>query len=92
MKFTLLLAAFIIPLVSATGNTNWPDYANDPGSSKFANLDQINATNVQNVKVAWSWESPDDQIVKKERKPTPRELKSTPIKVDKALYVSTSEI
>ena len=65
MRFTLLLVAFITPLVNATENTDWPNYASDPGSSKFAALDQINATNVQKVEVVWSWESPDNQMVKK---------------------------
>ena len=90
MRFTLLLVAFITPLVSTTQNTDWPNYANDLGSSKFAALDHINATNVQTLAVAWSWESPDNQIVKKDRKLTPWGFKSTPIKVGKTLYVSTS--
>ncbi|MFL2526055.1 MAG: pyrroloquinoline quinone-dependent dehydrogenase [Candidatus Azotimanducaceae bacterium] len=90
MRFTLLLVAFITPLVNATEDTDWPNYASDPGSSKFAALDHINATNVQKVEVAWSWESPDNQMVKKNRKLTPWGFKSTPIKIGKTLYVSTS--
>ena len=63
MRFTLLLVAFIISLTIAAENTDWPNYANDPGSSKFAALDQINATNVQTLGVAWSWDSPDNLLV-----------------------------
>ena len=90
MRFALLLVALITPLVSTAENTDWPNYANDAGSSTFVSLDQIDATNVQKVEVAWSWESPDNQIVKEDRKLTPWGFKSTPIKINKTLYVITS--
>ena len=90
MRFTLLLVAFISSLTIAAENTDWPNYANDPGSSKFAALDHINATNVQNLGVAWSWDSPDNLLVKNDRKLTPWGFKSTPIKIGKNLFISTS--
>ena len=90
MRFTLLLVAFISSLTIAGENTDWPNYANDPGSSKFAALDHINASNVQNLGVAWSWDSPDNLLVKNDRKLTPWGFKSTPIKIGKTLYISTS--
>ena len=70
MRFTLLLVAFISSLTIAK-NTDWPNYANDLGSSKFAALDHISASNVQNLGVAWSWDSPDNLLVKNDRKLTP---------------------
>ena len=91
MRFTLLLVAFISSLTIAAENTDWPNYANDPGSSKFAALDHISASNVQNLGVAWSWDSPDNLLVKNDRKLTPWGFKSTPIKIGKTLYIYSFE-
>ncbi len=83
----LLLTAGLQPSVQAT---DWPSYGNDPGSTKYAPLDQIHAGNVHRLQVAWVWESPDNAMVRQDRKLTPIGFKSTPIKVGDALYISTS--
>ena len=71
-------------------NTNWPAYGNDPGTAKYADLDQINASNVAKLRVAWQWQSPDNALVKADPQKTPWGFKSTPLKVDDVLYTSTS--
>ncbi len=68
----------------------WRVYGGDLGASKYAPLDQIDRTNVARLEVAWRWQSPDDELVAKDRALTYWGFKSTPIMVDGVLYVSTS--
>ena len=37
----------------------WRNYAGDAGSTKYAPLDQIDARNVQDLRIAWRWRSID---------------------------------
>jgi quinoprotein glucose dehydrogenase len=69
---------------------DWPTYANDPGSSKYAPLDQIDAKSMSRLKVAWEWGSPDNEQVKANRALSNLGYKSTPIKIGDALYVNTT--
>ena len=85
----LLVWTIAAPYVHAT-ETDWPTYGNDPGSAKYADLDQLNANNVAKLRVAWQWESPDNALVKADPKKTPWGFKSTPLKVGHMLYISTS--
>src|SRR5262249_18729836 len=34
-------------------NLDWPNYGNDLANTRFQNVDQINPTNVTNLRVAW---------------------------------------
>jgi quinoprotein glucose dehydrogenase len=45
------------PAPSQQGTTNgeWRYYGGDSGTTKYSPLDQINATNVKNLRVAWTW-------------------------------------
>ena len=36
-----------------TENGEWRSYSGDQGSTKYAPLDQINRTNVKNLRIAW---------------------------------------
>ena len=85
----LLVWTIAAPYVHAT-ETDWPTYGNDPGSAKYADLDQLNANNVAKLRVAWQWQSPDNALVKADPKKTPWGFKSTPLKVGHMLYTSTS--
>ena len=85
----LLVWTIAAPYVHAT-ETDWPTYGNDPGSAKYADLDQLNANNVAKLRVAWQWQSPDNALVKADSKKTPWGFKSTPLKVGHMLYTSTS--
>jgi quinoprotein glucose dehydrogenase len=71
----------------------WPAYGGDSGSSKYSPLDQINRENVRRLKVAWRWDSVDNQIVKDNRRTLPAfpaAFKATPIMVNGVLYIKTS--
>ena len=83
----MLMVAAAASLEADQKDTDWPTYGNDPGSSKYAPLDQINRDNVADVTVAWQWESPDNHH---DSSHTPGQYKSTPIKIGNRLFVSTS--
>ncbi len=38
-------------------NGEWPFYGGDAGTTKYSPLDQINASNVKDLKIAWEWKA-----------------------------------
>lgn len=38
-------------------NGEWRYYGGDPGSTKYSPLDQINASNVKDLKIVWEWKA-----------------------------------
>src|SRR5947208_10428761 len=56
------LSMFISSLIAITGlvvpvsgQTDWPTYGHDPGSTHFSPLKQINTTNVSNLTRTWTF-------------------------------------
>ncbi|MDT8428568.1 MAG: pyrroloquinoline quinone-dependent dehydrogenase [Pseudomonadales bacterium] len=87
-----LLVTCCMGLVQAA---DWPSYGSDLHSTKYAPLDQIDASNASQLSIAWSWDSPDNQTVAANHaaqnfRATPAGYKVTPIAIDGILYVSTS--
>jgi len=68
----------------------WRFYGSDAASSKYVPLSQINADNVNNLEVAWVWDTPDNAIFAQDDRASAGEYKATPIMIDGVLYVSTS--
>ena len=84
--------AFTATLASAQ---DWPSYGGDNGSGKYLPLDQITAQNVDDLVVAWSWDSVDNETVAANlagdnNTAVPSSYKATPIVVEGVMYVSTS--
>ena len=91
IRFTGLALCFMAPRVQAQNGApdgQWPHYAGDHGSTKYAPLDQINKSNFDQLAPAWRWESIDKNLDGK-TKFTPFYLRGTPIYVDGVLYMST---
>ena len=69
----------------------WRNYAGDAGSTKYSGLSVIDESNVQDLEIAWRWQSVDY-----ERQAEDPELRfsnlllATPLKVGDALYTSTN--
>jgi quinoprotein glucose dehydrogenase len=65
-----LLAALLdsgsLKAQQGTKDGNWPSYGGDAGSTRYAPLDQINRDNFNDLRVAWTWDSPDALISKSE--------------------------
>ncbi len=88
--FTSTLTVLAQPDQSSSGgNFDWPYYASDPGSSKYAPLDQIGKETIKNLKVVWTWKSPDNEFLNDKTGYAPQPFKSTPIKIGRTLYTST---
>ncbi|REJ76924.1 MAG: pyrroloquinoline quinone-dependent dehydrogenase [Acidobacteria bacterium] len=69
---------------------DWPYYHGDLGSTQYSALDQITAENFADLRIAWRWDSPDNQLSRENRMLRVLGYKSTPIEIDDVLYVNTS--
>ena len=92
----LTLCSLIVSLGAITvGASNgvrkgeWRFYGGDQGSNKYSPLDQINRENVKNLKVAWTWDSPDLKILQQNSRLYTLGNEATPIMIGGVLYVST---
>jgi quinoprotein glucose dehydrogenase len=72
----------------ASGDTEWPNYGNDPGGMRYSPLSQINRENVSTLKVAWIFHTGDVSDGSRDRKRSGFE--ATPILVDGTLYLTTA--
>ena len=73
----------------------WRTYAGDQGSTKYSPLDQIDATNFDELQIAWRWQSADgaldlDALRDQRAGVSIRGLQATPLMVDGTLYLSTA--
>ncbi len=71
----------------SAGNTDWPNYGNDPGGMRYSLLKQINRENVAKLKVAWTFHTGDISDGSHDRRRSGFE--TTPILVDGTLYLTT---
>lgn len=87
-----MLTAFVaIPMSFAdSGQSDWPSYGGSPASTKYAPFDQINKDTIKDLGLTWIWASVDNEAIKSRPAFVPTAYKSTPIKVGKVLYTSTS--
>jgi quinoprotein glucose dehydrogenase len=70
-----------------SGDTEWPNYGNDPGGMRYSPLSQINHENVSKLKVAWIFHTGDISDGSHDRRRSGFE--ATPILVDGTLYFTT---
>ncbi len=67
----------------------WPFYAGSPQSTRYSPLDQITKFNVDDVELAWQWDSPDGPIAEAIRGTRIGFFKCTPLMIGDTMYVST---
>lgn len=80
----MLIASFYLPSEAQTTTPqklDWPFYGNDPGNMRYANVDQINPTNVATLQPAW--------ILHTTVMNTNTSFESQPIVIDGVMYVSS---
>jgi len=68
----------------------WPVYGATNAATKYSPLDQIDASNVAGLEIAWEWRSPDAAILAAHPELKPGEFQATPIMVDGRLFTSTA--
>lgn len=77
----------------AAPGVEWPNYGNDPGSSRYSPLTEINKNNVANLRVAWTYRTGDvsdgTSIWNGKRVKSRSTFEATPLMVDNTLYVIT---
>src|SRR6266550_2715730 len=81
-----------IAFVAAQGGDSskpveWLYYGGDQGGTKYSALTDINAGNLQRLKVAWQWKHWETPLP--EYGSTPGFFESTPLMIDGVLYVTT---
>jgi quinoprotein glucose dehydrogenase len=93
MTKTWLLAA--LAMVCCAGRTpaqsapdvGWPNYGNDAGGTRYSAAQQIDRTNVAQLKLAWTYRTgalqPQTELIRKAA------FESTPILVENKLFLST---
>ena len=67
----------------------WPCYGRDAGGSRYSPLEQINLTNIKNLKPAWTYQSGEMKMYEGNRAKEKAAFEATPIMVDGVLYFST---
>jgi quinoprotein glucose dehydrogenase len=91
----VILGLFLLGNVAiaqhGAANGEWASYGGDSGSTKYAPLDQIDASNVSKLQIAWKWNSPENELAKSD----PMALGSfaheaTPLVVGGVMYTITS--
>src|SRR5580692_6982294 len=55
LTLSIVLAATLSLAQQGAKNGEWPFYGGDSGTTKYSSLDQINAANVKDLKIAWQW-------------------------------------
>ena len=94
---TVVLAVLLVASSAATQQGapagQWPTYGGDHAATKYSPLDQIDRDNVDQLRVAWRWASPDNEVVTANRTTLPSlpaGFKATPVLADGVLYIKTS--
>src|SRR5216684_4291552 len=83
----LLASLTLNSRAQSKGDLGWPTYSNDPDGTRFSPAQQINRSNVEQLKVAWTFRTgalPHDEELDKKAA-----FEATPILVDGKLFLST---
>ena len=94
---TLVLAAEPAAAQYGAVDGEWRSYAGDNGSTKYSPLDQIDAGNFNDLRIAWRWQSVDGNVDLEslprrsdDRPISIRGLQATPLMIDGVLYLTTA--
>jgi len=87
---TLGIAVWTVGGQAQNKSQDWPAYSGDKGATKYSTLDQINANNVKNLRVAWKVSAVPEEL----RTVYPNaqgnaNYSHTPLMVDGLLYMSS---
>src|SRR5438309_11308979 len=97
ISFLSLLCLFVaISAFQSSRQVEWLYYGGDQAGTKFSPLTDINAGNVQRLKIAWQWhhwDAPMPEMTSKDGVSSagtmPMGFQNTPLMSDGALYVTT---
>jgi quinoprotein glucose dehydrogenase len=85
----LLTSVLALPTVNGqpAGQVEWLYYGSDQGGTKYSALADINAGNVQRLRLAWQWKHWETPLA--EYSTIPGFNETTPLMIDGVLYVTT---
>jgi quinoprotein glucose dehydrogenase len=72
---------------AAASMVEWPVHGGDSAGTKYSALTEINASTVSSLKIAWQWQTGEDEL--KEFGTRPGMFEATPLMIDNVLYFST---
>lgn len=87
----MLVSLVMSSAMAESAGREWRNYGGDAGASKYSSLDQINARNVGDVKIAWRTPALDPRL--KAQYPSltySNNFRSTPLVVGGVLYISNA--
>lgn len=84
--FAACLATFY---VSNAQTAEWRNYGRDAGGTRYAPIQQVNATNVKKLKVVWTYQTGELKTYEGTSAIEKAAFEATPIMVDKTLFFST---
>jgi quinoprotein glucose dehydrogenase len=87
MKQFLAALGITVCLWTATVAQQWPHYAGDQAASHYSPLDQISASNVTKLAIAWEWK-PNEKVLP-QFGTRPGAFQNTPLVIDNVMYLST---
>ncbi len=90
LAVSLFVAAGGAALGQSAPTGQWHHYGHDRSHSRYSPLDQINRDNVDQLEIAWRWESVDEPLAKENRRLRPGQFKVTPLLINGVLYAGTS--
>ena len=92
----ILVAGISAPAAAQQGapNGEWPYYGGDLGGTKYSGLDQIDASNFNDLEIAWRWRSADggldlDALRAIHPDLSLLNLKATPLMIGGVVYIVT---
>ena len=77
--------------VNFVAGENWPVYGGNKAGNRYSPLDQINATNVNQLAVAWTYDAREPVDPNKPSR-WPKEIQCQPIIINGVLYGTTPEL
>jgi quinoprotein glucose dehydrogenase len=94
---SIALVLVVVSLLAASGaaqrgavaNTEWRYYGGDAASTRYSPLAEIHRGNVNSLRVAWRWSSPDNDIAKANEQVRPGTYQDTPLMINGVLYTQT---
>ena len=81
-----LIYVFSCSFLSEKEDKNWPVYLGDNSSSQYSTLDQITIDNVQDLEVAWIYQSGDSDSLNR------TQIQCNPLIIDGILYGSSPKL
>ena len=84
-----ILFLLVLPFAKAQETDEWSSYGKDPGGSRFSSLDQINIGNVNQLQVAWTFQTGELRTYEGTHALDKAAFEATPLMIGNVLYFST---